>query len=89
MENPGDQDRAAKIRQARQVLVGTEIPPVNDSVGFGNRVALAGSAELRYLLGLAVMIVVAAAVWAFWGMGPASPILFLLALALLAGWFLL
>ncbi len=89
MDNPGEEDRAARVRQARQVLAGNEVTPPNDPVGFGDRFAVGGSGEFRYLLVLAALIVVSAAVWALWGMGAASAILFLLALALLAGWFVL
>lgn len=84
-----DEDRAARIRQARQVLAGTDLAPADDPLGFGPRVILSGSGEFRYLVGLAVLIVLAAIVWAIWGMGPASLILLILAFALLAGWFVL
>ena len=89
MDNPIDDERAARIRQARQVLAGTEIRPPEEPLGFGSRFPLGGSAELRYFIALAALVLIAAVVWAAWGMGPASPILFVLALALLAGWFLL
>ncbi len=89
MDNPTDEERAARIRQARQVLAGTDVTAPDDPLGFGNRFALRSSSELRYFIALAVLIVVAALVWAVWGMGPASPVLFALALALLAGWFVL
>ena len=89
MDNPVDEERAARIRQARQVLAGTEIRPPDDPLGLGDRFALGGSRELRYFVVLAALVVIAALVWAAWGMGPASPILFVLALALLAGWFVL
>ncbi len=89
MDNPGEEDRAARIRQARQVLAGSDITPPNDPIGFGDRFAIGGSGELRYLLVVAALIVGAAVVWALWGMLPASAVLFVLALALLAGWFVL
>ena len=89
MDTHGDEDRAARIRQARQVLAGNEIAPADDPLGFGPRVILGGSGEFRYLVGLAVLVVLATIVWAIWGMGPASLILLVLAFALLAGWFVL
>ena len=89
MENPIDEERAARIRQARQVLAGNEIRPPDDPLGFGERFAHGRVRELRYFLALALLVVLAAVVWVAWGMGPASPILFILALALLAGWFIL
>lgn len=89
MDNTGDDDRAARVRQARQVLAGSEITPPNDPIGFGDRYGAAVSGELRYLLGVAALIVVAALVFVVWGGGPASAVLFVLALALVAGWFVL
>lgn len=84
-----DEDRAARIRQARQVLAGDEVTPPDDPLGFGPQVILSGSGEFRYLVGLAVLVVLAAVVWAIWGMMPASLILLVLSFALLAGWFVL
>lgn len=84
-----DDDRAARIRQARQVLAGNDLSPADDPLGFGQPTILAGSGEFRYLVGLAVLVILAAVVFAIWGMGPASFILLVLAFALLAGWFIL
>ena len=89
MDDPVDDDRAARIRRARQVLAGNELTPPDDAFGFGERSVLGGSGELRYLLGLAALVLLAAVIFAIWGMGAASPLIFLLALALLAGWFVL
>ena len=87
MDDPVDDDRAARIRRARQVLAGNELTPPDDAFGGGS--LLGGSGELRYLLGLAALVLIAAVVFAIWGMSAASPLIFLLALALLAGWFVL
>lgn len=90
MGNPNAEDRAARVRQARQVLAGNEIVPPAEPVDFGSRFSIGGSAEVRYLLGIAVLVVVAALVWALAGMGiGATLVLVLLALALLLGWFIL
>jgi hypothetical protein len=89
MDKQVDQERAARVRQARQVLAGDELTPADDPLGFGSRAILTGSGEFRYLVGLAVLVVLATVVWLIWGMGPASLILLLLALALVAGWFVL
>lgn len=88
-EKRRDDDRAARVRQARQVLAGSDLSPADDPLGFGPPTILAGSGEFRYLVGLAVLVVLAAIVFAIWGMGPASFILLVLAFALLAGWFIL
>lgn len=88
---PVDQERLARVRQARQVLVGSEIqPPPSDSLGLGGRFAGGvRSLEVRYFIGLAILVLLAAIVWAAWGMTPATPILFLLAVGLLLAWFIL
>jgi len=96
---PVDQERLARIRQARQVLAGSDLqpPPAGDPLGIGRpagphlgeRLAGGGSLEFRYFIALAVLVVLAALVWAIWGTVAASPILFLLAIGLLLGWFVL
>ncbi len=89
MDKQMDQERAARVRQARQVLAGDELTPANDPLGFGPQVIMRGSGEFRYLVGLAALVVLATLVWLIWGMGPASLILLVLAFALVAGWFVL
>ncbi|MDQ3694033.1 MAG: hypothetical protein M3464_10435 [Chloroflexota bacterium] len=89
MNKQVDEERAARVRQARQVLAGNDLAPADDPLGFGPRVIMGGSGEFRYLVGLAVLVVLATIVWLIWGMGPASLILLILAFALLAGWFVL
>ncbi len=89
MNKQVDEERAARVRQARQVLAGNDLAPADDPLGFGPRVIMGGSGEFRYLIGLAVLVVLATIVWLTWGMGPASLILLILAFALLAGWFVL
>ena len=90
-----DQERLARIRQARQVLAGHEIPPPGQegqATARPNRhgpAALLDSSEVRYFLLLAVLVLLSALVWAIWGTAPASPILFVLAIALLLAWFIL
>ena len=89
MDDPVDDDRAARIRHARQVLAGNELAPPSDGFGVGDRSVLGSSGELRYLLALAALVLLAAVIFAIWGIGAASPLIFLLALGLLAGWFVL
>ena len=85
MDDPRDDDRAARVRHARQVLAGSDLTPPTDPVGFGG----APSGELRYFLMVAGLIVIAALVYLIWGAFPASIVAFLVALLLLAGWFVL
>lgn len=90
MANLDPSERAARVRQARQVLAGNEIAPPEEAPNLGGRFSLGGSAELRYLLGVAVLIVLASVIWATAGMGVMATIVFLvLAVALLFGWFIL
>ena len=42
-----------------------------------------------YLIVLSVLIVLSTLVWAVWGMGAASPVLFILALGLVGSWLVL
>jgi hypothetical protein len=89
VENPIDEERAARIRQARQVLAGTDVQPPASPIHFGERGGPVGSNELRYLLVLAALLLLALLLYALWGMGPASVVFFFLALGLLAGWVVL
>lgn len=38
---------------------------------------------------LAALLLAAVLLWAIWGMGPASAVLFLLALGLIGGWLII
>lgn len=90
MATPDPDERAIRVRQARQVLAGNEIGPPEESAGFGSHFSLGGSTEFRYLLGVALLILVAAIVWATLGMGVVATVVFLsLAVVLLFGWFIL
>lgn len=89
MDQPGSEERAARIKHSRQVLAGGDLQPAEEPLGFGPQLLVSGSGEFRYLIGLAVLVVLAAIVFSIWGMGPASLILLILALGLLAGWFIL
>lgn len=88
---PVDQERIARIRQARQVLAGSDVRPPGPSNPPRSAVRFlgSGSLELRYLVVLAALVLLGALVWFGWGLGPASPILFVLAVGLLLGWFIL
>lgn len=89
MGDLGTDDRAARVRQARQVLAGSDVTPPLDAAGAGDRYGTAPSGELRYFVAVAALIVVAALVFLVWGGSAASVVMFLLALALLGGWFVL
>ncbi len=90
MDDSTREERAARIRHARQVLAGSEVQrPTDDSIGHGVRFPINASLELRYLLVVALLIVISAIVFAIWGPAAASAVLLLLAVALMAGWFIL
>ncbi len=85
MDNPIDEERAARIREARQVLAGGDLTPPREPYAFGGHDGLDPLAQ-RYLMVVGGLALVALLLFAFFGMGPASAVLLLLALALLAGW---
>lgn len=81
--------RRSTGRAARQILSGEQIasqPPQRASApgpGFG------ASLIQGYFITLAVLLLAAVLLWAIWGMGPASAVLFLLALGLIGGWLII
>jgi len=84
-----DEERAARIRAARQVLAGTDIRSPEDPLRFGHAEALVGPVQFAYLVGLVGLFVLGLIVWAVAGLMAASPVLFVLALGLLIGWIVL
>ena len=88
MEHQPEDDAAARVRRARQVFAGTDVHPPRDPIDFGYRDELFAPEQRVYLVALAVLLVIAIILWALVGLGIASIFFFLLALGLLAGWFL-
>ncbi len=88
-DRPTAEERFARTRQARQVFSGAELTPPTDPIGTPERFVLGPRGELRYLIALSVLIVLAALVWVAWGMGAATPLVVLLIVGLLAAWLLL
>jgi hypothetical protein len=78
--------RRAPGRATRQILSGSELATPRDTIGSQTGTGPSVSIALAYLAGLGVLVILAALVWAIWGMGPASAILLLLALGLIASW---
>ncbi len=89
MDDQLDDERTARIRAARQVLAGTDIQAPDDPLRFGQQHGLLDPGLIGYLVVLISLLVVALLLLAFAGMGVASVVFFLLALALLAGWAIL
>ena len=87
MGNPLDEERAARIRQARQVLAGNEPQPPREPYVFGERDPGLGPIEQRYLMVVGGLALLALVLFLIWGMGVSSVAVLLLAITLLAGWF--
>lgn len=81
--------RAQGVQQAqrgRQVFAGGELRPPDHPLDFGAPEGLVDSTQRTYLIVLMGLLVVALVLFFIFGMGLASPIFFILALSLLAGW---
>ena len=86
MSSQHEDERLARARRARQVLAGQELRAPEHPLDFGAPEGLIDATQRTYLIVLAALLAVALLLYLIWGLGPASPILFILALALLAGW---
>jgi hypothetical protein len=73
-------------RATRQILSGSQLVPPPDPVVGHTTGDQAASFAFRYMVGLAALVVLAALVGVIWGPGPASAILLVLALGLIASW---
>ena len=73
-------------RVTRQILAGTDLRPSRDTIGGRTSGKEPVSLTYWYFVALAVLVILSAVVWAIWGMGAASPILFILAIGLVASW---
>jgi hypothetical protein len=76
-------------RATRQILSGADLAPSPHLVAGRDPARDTVSLTLGYFLILSALVVVAALVWALWGMAPASPIVLALALGLIASWLVL
>jgi hypothetical protein len=90
-DSPTDEPsaRLERYRQARQVIPGRDLAPPSDPIDYAGRYAAGGPGLLPYFAGLSALVVFSALFWAIWGMGPATPLLLALGIALVAAWFLL
>lgn len=76
-------------RVTRQILSGSELSPSREAIGGRPAGNLPVSPILAYFIVLAALIVLAAVIWAIWGPGPASVVVLLLAIGLIASWLVL
>jgi hypothetical protein len=81
--------RRAPGRATRQILSGSQLSPPREAIGGRPADGLPISPILAYFLVLAALIVLAAIVWAILGPAPASVIVLLLAIGLIASWLVL
>jgi hypothetical protein len=89
VQNPPENDNIARARLGRQVFAGSEIQPPDGPTDFGADDGLLGPEQIVYLIGIALLLVIGLLLLWIWGLGIAASIaFFLLAIALLAAWFL-
>jgi hypothetical protein len=81
--------RRSPGRATRQILSGAELAPPRRVAREGSSVSAGPSLSFWYLTGMAALLVLATIVWAIWGMGPASLLLLLLAIALIVSWIVI
>ncbi|MFN8593967.1 MAG: hypothetical protein U0031_21135 [Thermomicrobiales bacterium] len=76
-------------RATRQILSGSELGPIPDTVGGHDPARERISPTMAYFLVLSGLVILAALLWALWGMAPATPVILVLSVGLLAAWILL
>jgi hypothetical protein len=76
-------------RATRQILSGSELAPPRETIGGHSTDGKPVSFAFKYLVALAVLVVMTALVWAVWGMPPASPVRRAGAAGLIASWLVL
>ena len=76
-------------RVTRQILSGSELTPPGETIGGQSVTGQPNSITYKYLVGLSVLVVATAVVWALWGMPAASAVLFGLSIGLIASWLVL
>jgi hypothetical protein len=89
VQNAPENDNLARARYGRQVFAGSDLEPPDEATEFGRDDTALLPEQIVYLIGLAVLLVIGLILLWIWGLGiAASIVFFLLALALLAAWFL-
>ena len=88
MNRPPEEQRYARAQRARQVLGGNEIDPPQHPLDLAPSDGIINRTQMLYLIVLAVLVIVAIALYFTAGAGVASPVLFVLALALFLGWII-
>ncbi len=87
MNNRPDQDKMNRIRQARQVIAGSDVrPPAPSGSSYASNAGLITSSQRSYLIVVGALLLLAVLLWLVFSMSVASVIFFILALLLIAGW---
>ena len=76
-------------RATRQILSGSQLAPPPDTVAGHTTGEQTASFAFKYLVGLAALVILSAVVGVILGPGPASALLLVLALALIASWLVI
>jgi hypothetical protein len=84
--NDDPEARNTRIRQARQVLAGDAVRPSPDPWQVSSGAIPLSALQRNYLILLGIVLLVGVALAWTVGLGPASAVLFLLAVGLVAAW---
>ncbi len=76
-------------RATRQILSGSQLASSRDAIGDHVKPVEPASLAYWYLVALSVLVVLCALVWAIFGMPATSPVLLILAIALIGSWLVL
>ncbi len=84
-----ERDRAARIRQSRQVIAGPDIEAPTEPLAYTQNDSPFALPIVWYFIALSALVVLAAVLWAIWGMGVATVPFLLLIVGLFLAWFIL
>ncbi len=88
MNDLPEEERIARVRQARQVLAGDAVRPSPDPWGGSDGRTALSPLQRNYVIGLAVLLLVGVLLAFVFSLGVASVVFFVLALGLLAAWLM-
>jgi hypothetical protein len=90
MSDPSpERERAAKLRQSRQVIAGPDIEPPAEPLPYHRSDSPFAQPLLWYFLALSALMVLTAVLWAIWGLAAATAPWLLLVIGLFLAWFIL
>ena len=78
----------SRAPRARQVLGGNEIDPQQHPLDLGPSEGVINRTQMTYLIVLAALVLISIILFFVFSPGVASPVLFVLALALFVGWII-